>query len=380
MRFNKTSSEPRMRHSYDKSFEILLYFLGLRLDHHIKLSLCKRLFSPLSLALHSSFVYCGYTLFGQTHFPPPKLHVFTFICYFLSIALWHHMLLTSKSFKRFMVILQNRNITLNNTKVRKFSRIAMATAILFPVVLATSIIIPVRIVPHEEYVLFWLWEYRNHDNPVLEFILLYVSMIVFYALKFTLPSMFVATLGIINLQLSDAVRQQTRNIEVSILEGNLGEEIEKYQNIVYCCEKFRDCSKGTMLLLCSLYFTMMYTGLGVVLYKDNDVEIVAILESVFTISGSVFSVVNLLGFGSGIPEAMEKASNRFQFLFRRILLQNGAVSAKDLMLLKSVGEMKPVYLTVGDLMLVKKSLILSSFGCTVTYCLLIMQLNPNSPH
>ncbi|GBM47592.1 hypothetical protein AVEN_77032-1 [Araneus ventricosus] len=97
-------------------------------------------------------------------------------------------------------------------------------------------------------------------------------------------------------------------------------------------------------------------------------------ESILTTAASVFSVVTLLTFASEVPAATSETRALFRRLYQHVILEGREISLKNLMLLKSLRDTEPFHLTAWDLIKVEKALILSLFGTSLSFCILIMQL------
>ncbi|GBN01141.1 hypothetical protein AVEN_248326-1 [Araneus ventricosus] len=126
----------------------------------------------------------------------------------------------------------------------------------------------------------------------------------------------------------------------------------------------------------------MFGCLGVALGQAGLGIVTSQLEAALTSSyyaGTIFCLILSL---SELPNSMEKSSEQFRNLYNRRLAENCVLTLQpytmqNRKLLKAMSEIKPVYFTVWGMLRVDKSLLLSIFGCTLTFGILIMQLNRN---
>ncbi|GFS49441.1 uncharacterized protein TNIN_158161 [Trichonephila inaurata madagascariensis] len=91
-------------------------------------------------------------------------------------------------------------------------------------------------------------------------------------------------------------------------------------------------------------------------------------------------IIYLISSLSNIPETLEEISTILQNVYRKELLKCNETNHLDtlrLMMLKTLSEIKPISITVWDMFRVNRSLLLSSFGCLLTFGILITQLQRN---
>ncbi|GBN42986.1 hypothetical protein AVEN_24379-1 [Araneus ventricosus] len=126
----------------------------------------------------------------------------------------------------------------------------------------------------------------------------------------------------------------------------------------------------------------MFGSLGVALGQAGLGIVTSQLEAALTSSYYAATIFCLILSLSELPNSMEKSSEQFQNLYNRKLAENCVLKSQpytmqNLKLLKAMSAIKPVYFTVWGMLRVDKSLLLSIFGCTLTFGILIMQLNRN---
>ncbi|GFQ81609.1 uncharacterized protein TNCT_287151 [Trichonephila clavata] len=122
----------------------------------------------------------------------------------------------------------------------------------------------------------------------------------------------------------------------------------------------------------------MYISLGLALRSTGSAIVHHLVESVLTCFYCGAAITWLIVSISDVPTSMEDAAEVFQNLYREELLRNIVINPQTvqrLMLIKALSEMKPIYITVWDTLRVDKSLLLNYFGCTLTFGILIMQIN-----
>ncbi|KAF8773530.1 hypothetical protein HNY73_016185 [Argiope bruennichi] len=127
----------------------------------------------------------------------------------------------------------------------------------------------------------------------------------------------------------------------------------------------------------------MYSSLGLALGRAGILAILpTVVEAFLTITYCGASVFYLISSLSNIPNTIKSSSAQFRDLYNRELLKVqmsklDPLHMQCLLMLKSLSEIKPVYVTVWDMLKVERSLLLSSFGCTLTFGFLIMEMNRN---
>ncbi|GFR20338.1 hypothetical protein TNCT_526851 [Trichonephila clavata] len=97
-------------------------------------------------------------------------------------------------------------------------------------------------------------------------------------------------------------------------------------------------------------------------------------ESLLTSFYCSLLIIYLISSLSNIPATLEEMSSVLQNVYRNELLKCNEENHFDtlrLMMLKTLSEIKPIYMTVWDMFRVNRSLLLSSFGCLLTFGILI---------
>ncbi|GIY14695.1 uncharacterized protein CDAR_12601 [Caerostris darwini] len=122
----------------------------------------------------------------------------------------------------------------------------------------------------------------------------------------------------------------------------------------------------------------MYTSLGLAL-GQVDFELNHVVECVLTFIYCIISIVCLITSLSDVPSAMSSASVLFQNVYNNEILKAELLTLdppglQRLMTIKALSNLNPVYVTVWDMLKVDRSLLLSTFGCILTFGILIMQL------
>ncbi|GFQ81608.1 uncharacterized protein TNCT_287141 [Trichonephila clavata] len=121
----------------------------------------------------------------------------------------------------------------------------------------------------------------------------------------------------------------------------------------------------------------MFTALGLALGVAGFAFLSQMAESILTCLYCGISATCLILSLSSIPNAMEEATIVFQNIYRKELLKNNIGNPFDnqrLLLIKSLSEIKPIYITVWDMFRVDNSLLFSFFGCILTFGILIIQI------
>ncbi|GFT72216.1 uncharacterized protein NPIL_176451 [Nephila pilipes] len=121
----------------------------------------------------------------------------------------------------------------------------------------------------------------------------------------------------------------------------------------------------------------MFITFGLAFGIARDPFLPHFVESVLTCAYCGASITWLILSLSDVPTAMEESATVFQTLYRDELLKHNIINLQcipRLTLVKALSEIKPIYITVWDALRVDKSLLLNSFGCTLTFGILIMQL------
>lgn len=250
-----------------------------------------------------------------------------------------------------------------------------------PVIISAAIISAMGFNVEEKYVSFWLFGFELIGYKVLRTVLMFFGMVVFFSAKFLVPALSATVYGAICYKLSSAIRIQSLAVEENIKSELFFTETRMYYFVIRCCELFEDSARGILFLVFSVYFMAIYTGLEMIMGQAIIIPAPAAdIDAMLTIMFSGFAIVSLVVLGSDIPESMATARSRFQHISTKELLQtncNVGINPKQLVLLKALGKIKPVSVTAYKMLKIDKALILTSFGCALTYCLLIRQLEKN---
>ncbi|GFU33985.1 uncharacterized protein TNCV_656461 [Trichonephila clavipes] len=102
-----------------------------------------------------------------------------------------------------------------------------------------------------------------------------------------------------------------------------------------------------------------------------------LVESVLTFVYCSALITCLILALSDVPTAIEEAATVFHDQYTEELLKFNVINTYNvqrLTLLKALSEINPIYITVWDTFRVDKSLLLNSFGCTLTFGILLMQI------
>ncbi|KAG8183696.1 hypothetical protein JTE90_014672 [Oedothorax gibbosus] len=228
------------------------------------------------------------------------------------------------------------------------------------------------------YSSFWFIGYS--PNPKwLRQILIFLAMNLYFSSKFLIAPVLVTLHGFLSCTLANALRMQKSILVKNSSSPRFTEEIKTYQSIVSCCKHFDIAFRAVLLLLLAIKFTAVYNGLGMALGMATDIPAaVNMAESVMTLCLCVVCIIGLVACASKVPEEMSMISNLFQEFHQNALLEIEHLdhgSMKKVLLLKMLSETRPVYLSACGMLHLNRSYVLSCFGCALSFCILIMQLN-----
>ncbi|KAG8185534.1 hypothetical protein JTE90_012870 [Oedothorax gibbosus] len=249
--------------------------------------------------------------------------------------------------------------------------LAFSTPIIFAIAMSVATFLDRR----ERYVAFWTLRHSLRNYKILEKLVVFLSMLNFYSIKF-LPLLLSSVHYVFHCsELSTALRKQAKIIKTS----NATDEIQVYQILIRCCKLFNESAKVTIFLMLTMDFTELYIAIRLLLGRGFSMTTTPkIVESSFTFTCIYVSLIIVVSFAAKIPNTMEQTSASFQELYCSDLLKNKKEVLPQnfghLMLLKALSELKSVHLTVWDMLKVDKSLILSFTGCILTFGILIMQI------
>lgn len=295
-------------------------FLGIQLlptnvnKRNLRILYLRKLILLQSIFLHVSCIYGVLILSNHRYFFRSKQAINDVICILMPVILWHYINLHSK---RFCILHRNMNILpqclqLFATKEIYTLNVITVIAFTYPFVVSVALIITVATsARNDSYVMFWLFGLQV-SLGITENVVIFIGMLLYYSSKFLITSLFIVIHGYFSYRMAKAVQTQARILEKSVTTAELSRELKIYQQVVSCCERL-DVSFGVgLFLIISINFSVMYTGLGLVLSDPLGIpKPTSVVESFLTISFCVLSLFLLVTFASKIPEEMENASKRF---------------------------------------------------------------------
>lgn len=339
---------------------------------------------PFGLILHLCFLYCTLILIRKGEYSLNKLVFTSEICLMFSMLIWYCLIFQNKRYSDITRLFEKLwwLMNLHTIKEKRMLNVITVSVVIFPLVLTTILHVATRYDSYDGFVDFYLLGHVLHSHPTHQDFMLFIGMFVYYSSRFFVPTVYVAFHGITSVTLRNAIRYQAGIIERSISTQSFHDEIRVYRLVIRSCRTFEKFSNASFFWTMSLYFTVMYIGLGVSFGGiDREPGIAIWIESFLTISISGASIVVLLALASGIPNAMMDNAIRFKDIYQSMLLDDFGgvcVNSRTLQVINALSNVDPVYLTVYGLLNVDKGLILSTFGCFITYCILVMQLKTNS--
>ncbi|GIY44585.1 uncharacterized protein CEXT_658111 [Caerostris extrusa] len=130
-----------------------------------------------------------------------------------------------------------------------------------------------------------------------------------------------------------------------------------------------------------LFFSVTYSGLGLVLGL-TELTLTHKVECTLMLIYSVILMTCLIASLSAVPDAMSRASFVFQNIYNKEIIRDEFLELKPpglqrLMTVKALSKLNPVYVTIWGMLKVDRSLLLSTFGCILTFGILIIQLQRN---
>ncbi|KAG8182899.1 hypothetical protein JTE90_004263 [Oedothorax gibbosus] len=342
-----------------------------------------KLLGASSIFLHVAFAYSVVAIVTHDDVISTKHCIVNILCLSLSTLLWHYIQIKSEKFSHFFAKIRKLSNSLDVSDKREIiaTNVIITVAFIHPVVISMAITSAVGRNVEEKYFSFWLLGYQWTSYKFLRSILTFVAMILFFSAKFLVPALCSTVYGAICYKLSKAIRFQSLAVEENIKSERFFAETKVYHFVIRCCEKFEDSAKGMLFLIFFAYSTAIYTGLEMIMGQAKIIPSPAAdIDAILTLLSCGVPSISLMLLGSKIPEAMTAAKLRFQYVHRKALVgDNGHVGIcpKQLVLLKALGRIKPLSLTAAKMLKIDKSLILTSFGCALTYCILIRQLEKN---
>ncbi|GIY89404.1 uncharacterized protein CEXT_181701 [Caerostris extrusa] len=138
--------------------------------------------------------------------------------------------------------------------------------------------------------------------------------------------------------------------------------------------------KFLMLTFLSILYIgfMTYSSLGLVLGLTK-FTLTHEVECTLILIYSVILMTCLIASLSAVPDAMSRASLVFQNIYNKETIRDEFLELEPpgfqrLITIKALSKLNPVYITAWDILKVDRSLLLSTFGCILTFGILIIQL------
>ncbi|GIY90737.1 uncharacterized protein CDAR_575731 [Caerostris darwini] len=130
-------------------------------------------------------------------------------------------------------------------------------------------------------------------------------------------------------------------------------------------------------MLCS-FCAVTYSGLGLVLGLTKP-SLTHQVECTLMLIYSVTLMTRLITSLSAVPDAMSRASLLFQNIYNKEIIRHEFLKLdpsgfQRLMTLKALSKLNPVYITAWNVWKVDRKLLLNTFGCILTFGILIIQL------
>ncbi|GIX78489.1 uncharacterized protein CDAR_17151 [Caerostris darwini] len=299
----------------------------------------------------------------------------------LSILLWHQFRMNSWHLWNFLVHLEKitRVVKSYTYQEKRFLNAMIAIVAVSPMMLSIILLAFNGFEHSKSFIKFWLLGHTFDEHPVLESVLIFFGIMVYYSLKFMIMSLLSVVYIAFSSKLSRAIKIQSENLETSFHSQSFHDQVNVYHQIIQCCILFSNAIKVSIFLILCLVFSAIYNALELSLRYTGFAVLPTLGESVilFIYCGTVFTY--LISSVSKLPTSMEKAAVLFQNMYSKEILRNEFLNfnplfIQRLMTVKALSEVKPVYITAWNIIKVDKSLLLNSFGCMLTFGILIMQL------
>ncbi|GIX78494.1 uncharacterized protein CDAR_17171 [Caerostris darwini] len=336
----------------------------------------KSMYSFTSILVHVSFFYSAAALSLYSESFSTKRTLADIGCISFSIVIWHQVQLQKAKICQFYSYLRSlpRNLVQCNRKERGIINGLVFMAFILPVAFSAAML-SAALDGSSHYANFWLFSHSIRYNKAVQALVVFFCMVIFFSTKFLILSLVAITYGAFSYKLSKAIRLQNDVLKKSIHSEIFPAEIKLYYRIIQCCKLFNSCSKGTMLLIIFMYCIILYTGLALALFQSIVIPTTSMVaEYVLTITVCISSVVALLTFSSEIPAAMMETKTKFRNIYQFAVLDPETTFTKRVLQWKSLAEIEPFYLTAWDMFPVEKGVILSLFGTSLSFIILIMQL------
>ncbi|GIY14700.1 uncharacterized protein CDAR_12631 [Caerostris darwini] len=340
----------------------------------------RNFFSIPAVLLYLSFAYSA-SCFGVRFKALLSEHFVNYlISLFFPIILWHQFQANRPKFLNFMMHLEYAVCNFKSCSYEKdylFDTIMFGTVIypvLFPI---AFLFVSIHEGSHEDIV-FWLLGCPLDNCPILRILLMFLGVSVYFSLKFLMLT-FLSILYIgFSKKLSNAIQKQTEILEIDFFSPSFYCHVKTYHLIVKSCLLFNDAIKLSVFLMFCLFFAVTYSSLGLVLGLTK-FTLTHEVECTLILIYSVILMTCLISSLSAVPDAMSRASLIFQNIYNKEIIRDEFLELEPpgfqrLMTIKALSKLKPVYITAWDIMKVDRSLLLSTFGCILTFGILIIQL------
>ncbi|GBL99835.1 hypothetical protein AVEN_162839-1 [Araneus ventricosus] len=333
--------------------------------------------SASGFLVHASFIYSAAAFILHNGPFSTKRTIPDAISVVLTVIIWHQIHLQFNKFHVFYSYLTNvpKNRLQFTGKEKRIINAIVFIAFSLPVIFSAPMVLSSYKSRSEDYIRFWLLGHSFINQKELESLLLFICMLLYFSSKLLIPSLSAILYATFSYKLSKSIRLQSEIMKSNVRSHPFSVEIEMYYRILDCCKLFNNYSKVTVLLLICHFCNILYTGLSLALRtKTSAPENAMAIESVLAIVTSTSVVAGLFSFASGIPTAMAEIRTEFRQLYHQIILDDRSIALKNFVMLKALGDTEPFYLTAWDLFRIDKSLILTIFGTTLSFCILILQL------
>lgn len=293
-----------------------------------------------------------------------------------SIFAWHCMNCSEKYFRPlFMHItkIQKSNMNYQFAENRR-TNMRLLMALFLPFVFSGSMIKAYIYDRNPKYAKFWLFGNNLHETPELELTAIFVSAAIYYSV-FLNASVFVVIYVSFCNTLSNAF---SRNLNASNSDQKLCEILNFICLTISCCELLENLYSNSIAIVLLQFSAGVFMALSLLLGFSVNPASVILQEAILVIIVCSALFTSAVIAGSRIPRAVDKIRFKYKDLYHKekideIIYHN--TSKERLTLLKTLSKIKPFYLTACGTLAINKTLIVSSFGCFLTYGFLLIQLN-----
>lgn len=337
----------------------------------------KCLFSIFGVIFHCSFLYSMVVQFiVNLHH---KIRIACSFCSILSLLFWYCMVFHSMDLFNLLRYIKACEMLVNikNKDNVKMINTSVCVAAALPWIYAIILTVSIQYDEYDEYFSMWFLDLPPPHHPVVKYAILLFCISAFVTVKFFISCVFLVMHGTLCCKLQRIICAFGDNLAMDMTSELLIQNTKKYLLILNNCKKFNKIFELSLLLMLSIHFFSIYTGLAVLLSSSFQFGTTAVADSaLIMILGSIYIIV-LWWRASGIPSEMSRLSKIFQDMFIHYQLQRN-VSNRQLLLMKTLSEIRPIRLSVAGMFCIDQKFLLSSFGCIFTYCVLIMQLKRDS--